>query len=99
MPSQLQAEFEKLWGTGSPPDVIKFLSSRKESSSEEFAAVIRLDQQHRWRTASPLKVELYLAAFPQLKANDDLVLELTAGEFLARLQNDQLPPIDPSGWK
>ena len=94
MPSQLQAEFEKLWGTGSPPNVIQFLSSRKGSSAEEFAAVIRLDQQHRWRTTSPWKVEQYLAAFPQLQANDDLVLELTAGEFLARLQNDQLPLID-----
>jgi len=86
---------EQLWkSAGAPPDALAFLKNRADLSHQDFIDVIRIDQQHRWQTTSPLRVEQYLAAFPDKADYGQLVLELTAGEFLARLQNNQLPQVE-----
>jgi len=95
MSSHLQAEFEKLWlSAQTPPDVGQFLRTLINPSPEQIGAIIRLDQQFRWRTASPLKVEHYVSSIVGLEHHPGLLLKLVANEFQARLQNQQTPEVD-----
>ena len=46
--------------------------------------VMLQDQQHRWLTDQPLKVEDYLSRLPDLASNPDAKLQLVVGEFRSR---------------
>ena len=88
-------EFDALWeSSDSPPDVFAFLEQHDRSDTSVVLAVLRLDQQNRWKTAHPLTVEDYLARFPELAEQDDVKLNLVLGEFSARLQCNELPSVD-----
>ena len=88
MRSHLVNEYEALWEShGSLPDVFGFLQQHAECDWEAKLAVLCCDQQHRWKTAHPLKVEEYLARLPELAADSNSKIELAVGEFHAR-QNE-----------
>ncbi len=52
------------------------------------------DQQHRWKTDQPLKVEDYLARLPDLAADSDCKVELAVGEFQARQNGNTSPSVE-----
>lgn len=92
MSDNLPAEFEMLWTSAqTPPDVVQYLRSVAHQSANYVGAIVKLDQQYRWKTAAPMTVEDYLNAVPEWRNDRDLILELTAGEFLARLDVQHLP--------
>ena len=85
MQPQVARRFDALWeSSDSPPDVFAFLDQRNASDASEMIAVLLQDQQHRWQTDQPLKVEDYLAHFPSLVDHPDCKLNLALGEFQAR---------------
>src|SRR5436309_192984 len=92
---ELANEFAVLWeSSDSPPDVFAFLQQHSDASSPDKQSVLLYDQQRRWHTARPLKVEDYLAHLPNLTADPDLKLQLAVGEFQARQNGDTNPNID-----
>lgn len=94
MTDHLHAEFAKLWTSAqTPPDVVKFLGSLANPSPKQIGAIVKLDQQCRWKTAAPMTVEDYLNAVGEWRNDQDVILEFTAGEFLARLDVQHLPHV------
>ena len=76
----LVRQFEQLWNSASaPPDVLSFLKQQHTADSDELLAVLRADQQRRWLTGRPLRVEDYLAGLPELPGNVDWQLHLAIG--------------------
>lgn len=95
MPSTLCEKFKALWdSTGNPPDVFAFLENHVGSESAAKLAVVRCDQELRWKAGQPLKVEEYLARLPELAANSDCKLQLAVGEFHACQSLSTPPSID-----
>ena len=85
MSVELLPKFVSLWqSSDSPPDVFGFLRQQGTSDSDHVLAVLLSDQQRRWLTDKPLRVEDYLAGLPDLPANVDWKLQLAIGEFEAR---------------
>ena len=94
MTDHLHAEFAKLWTSAqTPPDVVKFLGSLANPSPKQIGSIVKLDQQCRWKTAAPMIVEDYLNAVGEWRNDQDVILEFTAGEFLARLDVQHLPHV------
>ncbi len=95
MPHELAKQFEALWeSSDSPPDVFAFLEQHNGSDSTGILAILLTDQQHRWQTDSPFKVEDYLARIPNLASDPDIKLQLAVGEFQARQNGDTSLNID-----
>ncbi|HQX49947.1 MAG TPA: protein kinase, partial [Planctomycetaceae bacterium] len=91
---ELLQQFERLWDSvASPPDLFEFVRSSR-ADSDQILPLLLIDQQRRWLTDQPLKVEDYLAEFPELSADEEVVLELTANEFQCRRSGDTWPSID-----
>ncbi len=86
----LVREFEQLWKSSAmPPDVFAFLRQQGLNDSDQVMAVLLSDQQRRWATDRPLRVEDYLASLPDLAGNVDWKLQLAIGEFEARRNSDR----------
>lgn len=86
----LVQQFEQLWNSASsPPDVFSFLKQWRSVDSDQWLKVLLADQQRRWATDIPLKVEDYLAGLPDLPGNVDWKLQLAVGEFEARHDTDR----------
>ena len=85
MSADLLSTFEQHWKDClSPPDVFSFLRQHTACDSVQILAVILSDQQRRWLTDKPLRVEDYLAGIPDLPGDFDWNLQLAIGEFQAR---------------
>ena len=85
---ELLQQFERLWDSvASPPDLFEFVRSSR-ADSDQILPLLLIDQQRRWLTDQPLKVEDYLAEFPELSADEEVVLQLTANEFHSRQSGD-----------
>ncbi|MEZ6127570.1 MAG: protein kinase [Planctomycetaceae bacterium] len=80
-----EEEFQSLWKNGNePPDIVAFLTQRQLKDVADWLAVLRTDQDYRWKTSEPLRVEDYLIRLPQLPQGVDWKLQLAIGEFEAR---------------
>lgn len=91
--SSIVQQFEQLWeSSDSRPDVFEFLGHHQESAQDDVVAVLITDQNHRWKTAQPLKVEDYLEKLPELAAAE-VKLQLAIGEFQARQAADTQPDL------
>ena len=94
MQPEVAKQFEALWeSSDSPPDVFAFLQQHNGSDASDILAVLLQDQRHRWQTDQPLKVEDYLAHFPDLADDPDCKLNLAVGEFQARQNGETSPDI------
>ncbi len=85
MQTEMGKQFGALWETSdSPPGLLAFLEQHNGSDAADKLAVLLQDQQHRWQTDNPLKVEQYFASLPDLANDPDMKLQLAVGEFQAR---------------
>jgi hypothetical protein len=86
--SSLAADLEHLWSSAKvPPDLVTWWSSAVAASPRttpnELLVALRLDQQRRWQTDQPWKVEDYLQRL-RLPTGTDWRQELLSGEIDAR---------------
>jgi len=94
MAADLHLKFKTRWQTGTAPDVFAFLSEHRVTDAQSMLAILLVDQQHRWLTDRPLRVEDYFADLPDLAAVHDVRLQLAVGEFQARQQAETKPSIE-----
>lgn len=84
---QLAAELLAAWEAGqSTPSLDRFFPASGALLPEELVELCLIDQAFRWRTDGPLRVEDYLARYPQIAQDQELLLELAYGEMRARQQ-------------
>ena len=95
MPQDIAQQLEALWeSSDSPPDVFEFLQQHNGTAGDEVLAVLLTDQNRRWKTEAPHKVEDYLERLPQLGNDNDVKQQLAVGEYQARQAADTKPNID-----
>jgi predicted ATPase/Tfp pilus assembly protein PilF len=91
----LAKQLTHLWQSGeSPPDVLAFLDRHAGASARDVIDVVLADQQPRWKTDRPLRVEDYLAKLSEMDFDQPARLALAVGEFRARLASGTAPNID-----
>ncbi len=98
MESELAGLWLAQWQAWQPkqamPDLGRFLLERSNAKPADKLAVILQDQRFRWRTPQPLRVEDYLQQVPELRNDDERLLQLVVGEFQSRLNGDTVVSID-----
>ena len=78
-------DFAAQWASNeSAPDVFTYLQGYPTMSLSDKLEVLRIDQQNRWKTATPIVVEQYLEKLPELLVDSQSRLKLALGEFHAR---------------
>ena len=83
-------QFEQLWESQSAsPDVFAFVNGQGRIEADQLLALLTCDQERRWRTEHPLRVEDYLSGLTELSDGIDWKLELAIGEFLARQKTNR----------
>jgi serine/threonine protein kinase len=73
----------------SPDNTLEtFLEARPSSDRSELAALIAIDLRHQISAGRPCRIEDYLRRFPELKTDDECVLDLIYAEYCERRQHD-----------
>ena len=67
-----------------PDGRTRFLAQTPGCSLSQIAEVLRVDQRQRWLGGAPVMAEEYLERYPQLRIDDELVLDLIYNELLLR---------------
>jgi serine/threonine-protein kinase len=80
----LARALEQLWHKGQQPDPFAFIDRAGPCPPGVAAAVLAVDQWHRWRAGQRLPAEDYLGRCPAVAGDTDAALELIYGEFLVR---------------
>ena len=87
-----------LWRQGQQPRVEEFLAQTGVADAGEVLAVLRVDQSERFRLGEWVRSEVYLEAFPAVRDNPELALDLIFAEYLLREEAGQRPtPEEYSG--
>ena len=76
---------EASWQAGSPADLASVLpASDKPQRLRVLIELVKVDQEFRCEAGQPALTEAYLAEWPELKSNDETVIELIRSECLTR---------------
>jgi serine/threonine protein kinase len=95
----LDEQYSDVWSThgdGPAPSAAEFLAKHPNASPVERLDVLLTDQLLRWRRGCPKPVSDYLAEQPDLVDDPEAILMLIQGEFLARLEREEVP--DPGAY-
>jgi serine/threonine protein kinase len=86
-------QYRKILAHNVPLKIEAFLKSTGPLELRDLLAVVRLDQDHRWKAGTGPSAESYFERFPQLKADADVAMELIEAEFHLRRAGKEIPPI------
>src|SRR5262245_25261206 len=78
-----------LWRGGQRPDVDLFRTQVGPPGIDDLLAVLRVDQQQRWRAGERVSAETYFRAHPTLAADLDRAASLLHGEYVLRLERGE----------
>jgi hypothetical protein len=88
-------QLRRLWRTGQRPDVDAFLVQMGSLPPSEVVAVLRVDQDERWRIGERVKSERYLHSYRRLWAQSSShALDLIFNEFLIRERLGEQPSLE-----
>jgi hypothetical protein len=90
----LPARFGELWRKGQRPDLAAFLAGAGPLTPQQLLAVLRIDQEERWRAGERVAAEAYFDAHPTLKGDPEIALELIYCEYLLREALGEQPNLD-----
>lgn len=75
-------QFSALWRSGRRPDLDAFIANAGTLSPLDLAALLRIDQAHRWERGERITAEVYLTRYPLLRGDSEAAIDLIYGEFL-----------------
>ncbi len=88
--SAVVERFETAWHAQGDAGIVDFLPAAEDPSRPRvLVALIKIDQEHRWRAGQRPLLETYLDQWPDLSGSDQTVAELLAAECLTRAAFDQ----------
>lgn len=79
--------FEETWNLVGPAEIAEFLPD-DDDRLRVLRALIHIDLERRLELGETVRLESYLDQFPELKGDDEDLLELIAAEFFLRRQRD-----------
>jgi tetratricopeptide (TPR) repeat protein/tRNA A-37 threonylcarbamoyl transferase component Bud32 len=74
----------RLWEQGRQPELANFLTTAGPLGPLDLAAVLRVDQQQRWRLGQHIPAEQYLQGYPEVAADAEAALDMVYAEFRLR---------------
>jgi hypothetical protein len=77
-------ELVRLWEQGTRLDVDAFLDTVGPLSATNLAAVLHVDQHHRWQSGERTAAESYLQRFPDVCTDAEAVVDVIFHEYLLR---------------
>jgi hypothetical protein len=80
-----------LWDEGQRPELRHFLAGAGAVGPSDLLAVLRVDQERRWRAGAAVRVEVYLDQFPALREDAERAVELIAAEYRLRWELGEQP--------
>ena len=85
---------ERLWASGTPPDLREVLGHRDDLSPALLLEVLRVDQRHRWQGGWPVPASSYFDEYPALQRDPEAALDLIWSEYLIRESLGQAPDLE-----
>ncbi len=82
------------WQQNEQPNWLDFAADVPSDSWLDLFALIRVDQDQRWRRGNPVQVEHYLQRCVRISTDQEHVLDLVASEILLRRAHGELPQLD-----
>jgi WD40 repeat protein len=89
--TQVSQRYWALWRAGKEPDAADFLTRAGVTDPEQIVAVLRVDQSERASRGQWVPAETYLEAFPAVRADTELAIDLVFAEYLLREQRVEPP--------
>jgi eukaryotic-like serine/threonine-protein kinase len=83
-------QLRRLWQQGRQPALADFLSTTEPLAPLQLAAVLRVDQQERWRIGQRLPAEHYLNTYFVVAEDDDASLDVIYAEFCLRQDHGEV---------
>jgi serine/threonine protein kinase/formylglycine-generating enzyme required for sulfatase activity len=83
-----------LWRQGQRPDLHEFLATTGAMSTTQLVALLRVDQQERWRIGQRPPASGYLRDHPAVRNDPEAAHELIYGEFLLREELGETPTLE-----
>jgi tetratricopeptide (TPR) repeat protein len=88
------SQLRLLWRRGERPNVHEFLARAGNLSPAQIAAVLRVDQEERWRRSERVPAESYFQHYPELRSDTLTGSELVYSEFQLRSQLGESPSVE-----
>ena len=82
------------WRQDRGPELGPFLARWPDLSPAQLLAVLRVDQQERWRRGDRVSVEAYLERVPALQGEPETVLDLVYSEVVLREKLGEAPQLE-----
>jgi len=86
--------YEQHWSQGRQPGLDDFLEQAGPLSPASLAAVLRVDQCHRWQAGEDVRAEIYLQRYPKILAEPDHAIDLIFNELLIRERLGDSPDVE-----
>src|SRR5437868_12022741 len=80
--------FEDAWQDGRQPDIDAFLPPDAAQRRAVLPELIHADLEYRLKGGEAVRVETYLARFPELVSDADTVVALLAAEYALRRRGE-----------
>ena len=91
---------EESWETGSPRTIASLLpDSDSDFRRRVLLELVKVDQELRWRAGDPKTTEAYLAEWPELTSDPEVLGELLEAECLTRAVFEDLPSTEELRWR
>jgi eukaryotic-like serine/threonine-protein kinase len=81
---QTVEDFERAWESGQRPVLDAYLTNGETLRPALLFELVAADLEYRLRAGEPARVEPYFDAYPDLRADDELAIDLIAAEFHGR---------------
>src|SRR5262249_42459909 len=90
---QLVHRFESAWRNGERPALADYLPAGPSPSRSLLIELVHADLEFRLKAGEPVRVEAYLARYPELTEDATVVRELIAAEYEQRRRRE--PDLTP----
>jgi len=80
--------FEEAWAAGRHPNIDDHLPADPAKRSRALIELVHIDLERRLKASEAIRVETYLARYPELASNPGLVVELIQAEYAQRRGRD-----------
>lgn len=79
-------QFEEAWRKGPPPDVREWVAKHPDYGEELLIELVICDLRYRYQSGQGISVERHLGLFPELRGNNELLVQLVVVEIVHRSQ-------------
>ena len=89
--------FEEAWNLGREPDITEYLPPAGDMRRALLVELVHADLEFRIKAGEPARVEKYVAAFPELAADESAMVDLLASEHQWRIRCKQ--PVESGEYR